>query len=547
MSAPARFSFVAALVVVVIALCLNVYWFAASPETPANTAGAPPPALKGETPPAPQARPAEPKPEPPPERPKEPVSKPAETPAVEKPNIFAVTLDIAFASEEPLAGSRLWWKVTPLLQARRGPWAGPLSGEVTLDDSHAVQLKFEGWVDFEAGFVDDGLSIVEFAASASPTPRPIRVARASQEVTLRVVRGARLLLSVEYADEVPFEGHVRVETGMASRYFDLRGTPQPTDIGNFPTGDSIRVICFARRVGFEATSYLTFDVKEKQSKLHLRGRIERTRQPQCQVLLDLSAVPKDAKLDVKIVMPNGSNMDSANLQGAAEYRSKLLQPNVEYFVRITGGVAWQSEKFKLAAGEVRCLVVAPHKPASASVRVVDERGQPLSRAILTIDTINYPKWARLKTLTRITSMSGSFALTNENGFAKLDGLPPGERKLLVEGEGFDPVMVEASLAEGALTDLGAITLFKATGTIEIELAGFEPDRRYSVMLTQPGGSPIRDEVLLVRGRATFAELPAREYVVIVLDLDGNAAVSRKVSVSRAHPAARATFNREELK
>jgi hypothetical protein len=33
----------------------------------------------------------------------------------------------------------------------------------------------------------------------------------------------------------------------------------------------------------------------------------------------------------------------------------------------------------------------------------------------------------------------------------------------------------------------------------------------------------------------------------VLDLDGDAAISRKVSVSRANPTARAAFRREELK
>lgn len=167
-------------------------------------------------------------------------------------------------------------------------------------------------------------------------------------------------------------------------------------------------------------------------------------------------------------------------------------------------------------------------PASATVRVLDESGNPISGACLYSDSrvyVDYP----------VRERKGFAAATNSEGFARLEGLPFSVQELLVDAPGYDLHRTSVVLSSGQTTDLGTVKLIPAAGVIEIRLLNSASEQTFQAMCIHPwgrGGESSRTGVS-ADGTIRFERMKLREYLVAVHPAGGGRVVSKNVSLSAA--------------
>ncbi len=237
---------------------------------------------------------------------------------------------------------------------------------------------------------------------------------------------------------------------------------------------------------------------------------------------------------VRITKPDSSVSWANMMARPGVVRSTLLVPG-EYVVGISGEPGWQSEPILVKAREVTTVTVEPYLPATVSVRVVDETGEPMLGAVLSTDTNTYISFRLVK------EKRGIIATTDLDGNAVLAGLRPGAHQMVVAAEGYEPHVLEVELSDGEERTLPKVQLMPATGRISVVLEGMRPKQPYTVALLQPLGVAVEMRLDAVSSPVEFTALPLRKYVVVVMAGRGGLVVSKNVELSTDHPASEITL------
>jgi hypothetical protein len=137
-----------------------------------------------------------------------------------------------------------------------------------------------------------------------------------------------------------------------------------------------------------------------------------------------------------------------------------------YVVVLLGAKAWQSEEFDLAPGEVKELTPALLEASSLSVRIVNEKGEPVAGAAISFATQELP-WTARYGAEGVKPMAGE-AVSDVDGKLSLAELPAGTFRFQIYGRNFQPWEGYATLIAGQDCDIGDIILEAAKGRIEVQ-------------------------------------------------------------------------------
>ena len=174
------------------------------------------------------------------------------------------------------------------------------------------------------------------------------------------------------------------------------------------------------------------------------------------------------------------------------------------------GGAFSSYWVEVLPGETTVIRAALAPGGIVKARILDDKGQPLVNAVLRISDGSYLVWdgAAGGGVDRYRDLGWT---ADAGGYVTLRNLPARNVKLEVEAEGKQPRFFEAQVAQGGVNDLGDIVLDDALGELEVELRGGKADRKYVLLLSQPGGLRLTAPKLFDGSSLRLSRLPLRRY------------------------------------
>jgi hypothetical protein len=202
--------------------------------------------------------------------------------------------------------------------------------------------------------------------------------------------------------------------------------------------------------------------------------------------------------------------------GAESWWSGTLYPGTRCRVTILGPLSWRSDWLTIERSKVHELRAVLSSSGTARVLITDEAGSPVKGATLRISDGEY---LSVYSNTEQRPAPGC-AVSDDNGFAELTGLPAGEIELEAEGNGLEVRILQVRIQANQVTDLGAIELPPAVGRINVRLVGADPNLQYCAVLNQAGVTALTLPKQLKDGACVFEKLPLRAYRVTVFVATG---------------------------
>jgi hypothetical protein len=227
---------------------------------------------------------------------------------------------------------------------------------------------------------------------------------------------------------------------------------------------------------------------------------------------------------------------SANLGGAVHKIGYHSAP--KYGVTVTNGkVAWTSGTFSMEEGEMRTLVPELKACATLKARVLTPQGDPVPGARMWFRQGRYPSWERWKEDQPGTStLSGLRCTPDADGYCELPGLPAGDIEIEISSPDRGPYIEVVHLEPGETRDIGEILLDYATGSIEIQLSGFDTRMRFEAYLRQPGGLAVTEAIPLNEfGYLKMEHVAPRTYILMVRSIEPGRVTWRYIDLTQAEP------------
>ncbi|MBZ0134784.1 MAG: hypothetical protein K8I27_00255 [Planctomycetes bacterium] len=178
-------------------------------------------------------------------------------------------------------------------------------------------------------------------------------------------------------------------------------------------------------------------------------------------------------------------------------------------------------------------------PATARVVIQDEQGHALDGAVLRIAGrwgVGYP--AR--------DVTGTVAVSDSTGAAKLTHLHPDTTRLLVEAYGYQAREFDVSVSSGTMTDLGTVRLDVATGRIDVQIQNMTPGKTYTIGCLDPYSSGVGTNTKICdTDTYVYEKLPFKWYTIFITLEAGGKVHSQNVELKPDAPTATVILDASE--
>ncbi len=365
----------------------------------------------------------------------------------------------------------------------------------------------------------------------------VRVAFDAQVHEVIVCPAITVKLDITYADGQRYSGPLSVsadQTADFSRSFSSpdrwgvagEGPVRPGDtktpehhqmyeVVGVPADRDLHVTAGASRPGYGRLDSVVQSVQLRDgATISLVIPVATRKQPSAKIVFkgDFTAL-YDASVLVK---PLAQAYVADQVQLKARQETTLLQPG-EYRLILAGSKSgWESEVITLEAGESRTINLPIQPPASARVTVLNERGEPISGAVLCRHDHRYADFPA-------SAIPNWVAVSDSEGVAQLGGCGEGQVKLRVEAEGFESESISATLISGGNTDLGMVRLQRALGEIHVKIKNFDKlaGREAFLELLTSGGGKTRGPFKVASEEVVLQGIPAgRVYALCISPRNG---------------------------
>lgn len=353
------------------------------------------------------------------------------------------------------------------------------SGSVPLIEGQTVEVS-----SLSAGYRVVGGKV---KLAASPEVQPV-----SLYTTLSIS------ISIQYADGVAFNGKATalVEAPDGEKWIgdlDFASEPPGSVLGvrelpGLPEGSQFRLMVHQTRAGYPFYEANLGPISAAQTRYDVTIPAAAKGKGRGRFILesDVKVRSNEGRRVAFFFLSGESWRPSGTLELGPRSESKSMLPGT-YVIRVTGDIAWQSEPITIGEGEEKIVKVPSLAPASVTCVILNEDGQPMSGASLDLNTMGMPGFPA-------EERPGLVAVTDETGKATLGGQPSGRAVFRAEAEGYEPVLVEATLASGETFDLGTVQLQRAIGRIEIRFPeGVTLPEGLRVLMNSPWGPRPRAE------------------------------------------------------
>jgi hypothetical protein len=373
-------------------------------------------------------------------------------------------------------------------------------------------------------------------------------------ITLFVEPFGRFTIQFLYADRVFYAGEVEVLFGY-ERSQKFTTDEQGAITFDCKLGGVATVIVESKRPAFNGTrAKVSLEtVAQVPVEIVLPDGDARTGTLE----IDLGLFPADSDYDIVVKLSTQPDYPLQNrptylgrgAKGGVVHISKPL-PAGEYFVRVHSRqiradaaglptcIITQTAPIQIEAGQSKRVTPVPRSSYSVRVRIVDEKGAPISPAVLGINSEAYRRWPIDDYKPGQTSALPVFGYADADGIAIAAGICVEVRVLSVEAPGYELQDIEVSPSEGAVVDAGNVVLKKAQGAIEIQLEGEGTGKlaEYEIQLLQPLGQVVYGPTAFTGTTFKIEGLPLRRYTISIKDLSGRtAAYSQNVDLDAASP------------
>jgi hypothetical protein len=372
------------------------------------------------------------------------------------------------------------------------------------------------------------------------------VAESVSETILHCDPATQVIIEMHYADGQPFTGVLTYSVWMDAGGRRSGQVVPPVQVRN----DTEYVIeglhpdahlwgnIESTRPGFARTTVFRQPVSDGDRIVLIVARSER---PQWGVIVDLSILEEDERVEVLLVSSNGGVFPMQQ-HGPGEVRSPNLASMDGYRVYVIGeNISWVSEPTNLAATpfEWQRIVVPRQAPVTVEMTIVDQEGEPIQPAIVLRDNRSYGNWSnpeshvphpsRVERDRRRSPMQ--WVAADSNGHAVYVGLAAGTRELVVEAHGYFHRVIEYTAAPGETVHLGEVVMERIPpgggGSVEVRLIGAPDPTKYALHLGSPLGSDvIAPTPFSADGTVKLSELDFRAYRLSILPVGGGSTVAQ---------------------
>lgn len=454
---------------------------------------------------------------------------------------------LAFQAQEPE------WSAARLDEQGRWPCQGVPMGHLW------IRLTEPGWVCHNPHDSPPG------ELRANPRAAGFRLSRnESQRLTLELRREGNCELQVLYGDGELYQGE------LSFGFFKLGDDEQVVPVGSVVrrayepgftiatrSGCWLAVTLKAPRGGFRenvAERYPPEEVLRGLVRVVIPAAPERPAPGG--LILDHSGFPPDLVMMGRMgTATGGFSGDPVVLSGPGRTRTSYFHPgHVLRFTLVGGGQLWTSGNISLEPGEWRTVIVEPQLPAQLVLKVFDEDGKPISPALVSAEEAGHADWmglgvnspavsakdaiAKSGELTQrdltVAARGMTRALSNSDGEIRFAVTWPGDRQFLVDAVGYESERIHAILRSGQTTDVGIVTLRRATAEVTVRLVfphGESADNyQVSLPIRWGGRGHARPVKFGADAVAVIENVPAHEYQVLVTRVGGGQGWSKWLKV-----------------
>lgn len=442
------------------------------------------------------------------------------------------------SSGESIAGARLQYGQSNPFQLReRGkPVAlSDLAASLITDEKGVAEIEASG-VDFViVGCADTELTIIRDSADRygwaydqwlEPGLQVVGLPVSEVEFRVRCRAAGAVQVRCQYSDGLPVAGTVsytlwREEPRRMAAQLKLwhkNGIPLDqrgvTVIQGVPFPSFIQVVVASSRNGWPATKSIRQPVDASTREISVvlpeeerRGAILR---------LTFNEVPADTTLRVRVIDQYSFPQADFMQTGDGIWMSKPMSLPKVVRVYVEGDLAWTSGEIELTDERVSDVDIAPARPATLCMQVLDDQHSPVVPAVVLRYARQTVSWENpqhyVKPLTK-----GAFATADALGAIRFEGLAAGRQALVIQAKGFEAKQVSYFAKPGETVDLGAVVLRRYVGDegkVRVQISG-EGDFNGLVCGVMAYGNGAACKAIQVpsSGELVFADLHYGKYVV----------------------------------
>ncbi|MBE7490789.1 MAG: hypothetical protein HS108_03345 [Planctomycetes bacterium] len=337
------------------------------------------------------------------------------------------------------------------------------------------------------------------------------------EATLKLVPLVRLYVDVKYDDDTPYDGQLEMlSPGWIQSTMVVMGR---CEVQGVPVAD---ITCCARprRAGY-STLFQNVPASQVVADARIELVLGKSKWPASGLtvrvakVVDRYGVDAAINLYLRVVHDDSGRTWSDgrmafNKQDDAWYADYNLMPGT-YTVTVRHQNLVGSRTVVLGVNEVVDLELNLEPGATVRATILDDRGQPLHRAVL-----RYPD-GPYTTFPAKAKSNGTRALSRADGVAVLQGVAPVAQTLQVDAEGFEVFKLEIAPVAGAVMEV-TCRLTPASARLAIRLANGVDGGKYLVSWMHPtvgGGFDNQDIEVLAGAELVVERVPRRKYNVVV--------------------------------
>lgn len=361
-------------------------------------------------------------------------------------------------------------------------------------------------------------------------------AKGKTEYVVPVYHSNAVFISLRFEDGLSFEGEttVTLEMGVRKSVFRRHSVKAGDSLQVDVPKEFVRVevMALANRRGFALSAQKLYSMAELQPWQELVIPRDRT---QNSILVHLDHWPIGERVSITFRSRDDQAYGVSPSVGGETWETFRVPRNDWLFVEVQGpsGI-WRSELIRVGENEKIDVYPEPTRLVTYLVRFVDEKGVAVLPAQLSTHQDSYPDWWLINKQPPATDEVGqgerNFAPAGASGKAVLTGIMPGERALVAEAFGFEPVVYQVNGKPGDTVDLGTVKLAPAKGRVEIRLVGARTGVGYYVWLRGPESRGIIDVARdVTTGLVVFERVAVRGYSVHVAP--GNGARGKNIVIS----------------
>lgn len=358
-----------------------------------------------------------------------------------------------------------------------------------------------------------------------------------QDVQLAAFQVIPVNVRVEYDDGLPYSG--RLST-MAVGYSDRASISDGN--GSFAGIDPtvpLRVITDDERIGYGSQTKV-FEPGDLRVGTTLHMVLQRSDKPDGWVEIDLSEAEPNARYQRRLFPVDSSRFrvdgSSSRPPGTVDV-IKAVNPGKYELTVSSGNKIWRSPVFEVKPADVTRLRPRFEPPAGVRVTITDETGTSLPGAVVRLRDGAYAAFPAKHS-------TGRQGLADAQGQALLEGVAAGTVTLEVAAAEHEVETREVVLISGETLELGRVRLRPAQGTIVVRVENMEAGEIHQVALMHPLGigAPLEMKEVPASGVVTFTNLPARDYMVALVETKSGAATSKLITAGLSNVAPEVTLD-----